>query len=412
MDKPNPPHPGKASELQGPELWLDAVRAAISKSDGPEAAERFILEQRAALQARPAVERAQADARAIGAARVARGEGKENDADLSRQQLRAESRQTKKQERITRRKAEHAKRKRADGAHRAETKQARRTHGKIHDRLRERFSRQERELEQAELLAVEALREHGIRHHFRPIVHLAFFSAYLAALDDRGLLALQVMREINVPRARAEAVCRAAFNPEPYKPRRDIRRGKRAGQALYPGRAADFGNAARCTRWLDGQRMENHPGAIRVFACFIFLWLSKSSTRRPGYSYAVRGMGRGIFQSICRSGHDSITGHADGMPGALLALKLAGAIEYNQLPEEKAREYDIRDVGPSGHAYNIYWLKASAAQKALDEFHERVAELARLPALARLLEEPALLAEQLERARPPPVEIDPASIPF
>lgn len=295
-----------------------------------------------------------------------------------------------------------------------EARRSRRVVGTLQGSLRKRLARDNADqVAQAEALALEALKEHGITHHYRPLVKLAFFCGYMAASDPRGLLGLQILREINVPAERAERVLEAMYNPNPYTPRRDIRRGKREDEKMFEGRRIPFGQARRChaSTWVDGERAEHHPAAVRVLACFIFLWLSKSPTRRKGYTGAVRGMGRGVFESITRSGKSALFGHEDGMPGAMLALKLAGVIQYNQTPKNHVR--DARDRGPSGHAYNVYWFAKTKPEADLDRYHEAVARLAALPTLARLVSEPELL--ELERAaRPPPdvPAIDPADIPF
>lgn len=258
-----------------------------------------------------------------------------------------------------------------------------------------------REAEQAEKMAEEAFQSHGIRHHYRPLPKVAWFAAYMAGLDRNGALAMRALASINMPAARMQQVLRAAFEPQGYQPKRNVCSGERGDQTPYElaeGRELQ-------------ERDQAHPGAVRVIQCAIFLWVAKSRTNRRGFSGKVRGFGRGIFTSLCRCGKDAITGHADGVPGALVALRQAGFIQYGQPPSGKVAEIDR---GPSGHAYNMFWLPQTAEERELDALHARVAEVARWPLLERLAADPASLRFEsgLPPPKPPPAEISEADIPF
>jgi hypothetical protein len=222
------------------------------------------------------------------------------------------------------------------------------------------------------------------------------------------MLALQTLAQINMPRARMTQVLQAAYRPAGYTPRRDVFRGKRAEQQrrTYDGRPfgkrplSDGGTVDR-PGWSEGARDINHPAAIRVLCCAIFLWLSKGRTRRRGYSYVVRGFGRGVFSSVCQCSKDAVTGQTEGMPGALRALALSGFLQYDQPPAQAVTKLDR---GPSGHAYNVYWLGATPEEAAVQSLHERILGLSKLPVLERLLGDPS----QLDAAR---IQGPPATAP-
>lgn len=396
--------------------YLREAIANASRDFGAEAAEE--LERQHWAREATKAEHAKASAVPSGYGREEEEEEEGKRAELDAGPRSRETRQQRRyRERRAARRATDGQRKSAPQLERdGEAKAAQRTYGKLHRQFRDRFARDNAEqVEQAEALAKEAMEEHGIRHHYRPICKLAFFLAYMAALDTRGLLGLQILARLNVPRERANRVLEAMYSPTEYAPRRDIRSGKREHQTMFAGRSRGFGQASRCrAAWIDGERADHHPGAIRVLACFIFLWLSKTKTRRKGYTGVVRGFGRGLFEAMTRAGKSAVFGHEDGLPGAMLALKLARVIQYVQPPKDKVR--DPRDLGPRGHAYNVYWFAKTEDESALDRYHDAVASLASLPALARMLREPELLDLQAraQLARPPPdtVEIDPADIPF
>jgi hypothetical protein len=287
---------------------------------------------------------------------------------------------------------------------RSEVRAARRSR-RLADRFKFRAARDNaRASAQAEKLSLEVLKAHGIHHHYRPLPKVAFFLAYMAGLDRNGIAALQTLRQINMPKARQAQVLEAAFAPMGYTPTRDVCSGKRKDQQLYEYDGRPFGGS----QWEEGERQDAHPGAIRVIQCAVFLWLAKGRTRRKGYCYTVRGFGRGVFTSICRSGIDAITGHEEGMPGALLALKMAGFVDYNAPPPETVAQVDR---GPTGHAYNMFWFRSDRDALTLEAFHVRTAQLAKLPLIERLMLEPSYI-EALAQGPPPPETIDPDTIPF
>ncbi len=406
-------------EAKGPSLH-DAVERALRTHLGDGDAQRVMVELEQQAQRRMETQRSQAQARAVSAGQVAKGQGGEMDADarppprvaaaarqaqaaqLSRPQS---SQQTKPLSQRSRSK-------------RAETKQAKRQVKKLAPFVQSRQERdRQREIEQADAMADKALQSHGIRHHYRPLPKLAFHSSYAAGEDRNGTLALQILKQISLPKARLAQVLQAAYRPKGYTPRRNVYGGQRSEQQPYRYDGREFGRRKLKDErvidrpgWEDGQREVSHPGAIKVIQCAVFLWLSKSRTRRTGYTYVVRGFGRGVLTSICQCGTDALVGHTDGMPGALRALEASGFLQYGQPPAEKVTE---RDRGPSGHAYNVYWFLADADAVALEALHARIAYLGRLPVLARLLQDPALIEERAQGPpAPPPVVIDPADIPF
>jgi hypothetical protein len=381
-----PYHASKLNAKQRALKSLEGVAAHLDQEYGAGTAASMAQDVAATQEARAATLAKQAEAQQISANRVAQGEGAEladdNAAELETITAPARPRPPRKTSKV---------------------QQAIRAVRSLGEKFRKRHARDNQAAaEQAEALAAETLKTHGIRHHYRLLPQVAFFGAYMAGLDRNGIAALQTLQECNMPAARRARVLEAAFAPQGYSPRRDIRRGKRAHQTLYEYDGRTFGGA----RWKDGARMDDHPGAIRVIQCAVFAWVARTRTRRSGYSYVLRGFGRGLFGSICQCGKDALTGHADGMPGALLALKLSGFFEYNAPPPEVV---NVLDRGPSGHAYNIYWFPSEVAELELERFHERMANLARLELFGELLEEPSLIEE---RAQAPPVVIDPAQIPF
>ncbi len=272
--------------------------------------------------------------------------------------------------------------------------------------LRRHMRDVERELAQVELLALEMMRKHGIRHHYRPLVKVAFFIAYMCGLDHNGALAFRTLHSINMPRARIAQVLDGAYNPQPHQPRRDVCKGKRAKEKRFmlpPGTEL-------------AQRDESHRAAIIVIQCAVFEWLAKVRTARPGYSYVLRGFGRGLFMAICQCGKDAISGHDDGTPGAMIALKNAGFHQYGTPPAPLCTPLDL---GPTGNPYNVHWFLNSAEEQELDALHAELAQLGRLPLIERLRCHPDDLDAML--ARGPPgnawssgagVEVDAAEIPF
>lgn len=262
----------------------------------------------------------------------------------------------------------------------------------------------------AEAAADKALSTNGIRHSFRPIARVAWWSAYMAGCDRNGALALAALRSCGMPAHRQAQVLKAATEPQVYQPRRDVCRGERAGQQAFkaPG-------ALERPKWeADGKRPVSHPAAIRVIQCAVFLWMSRTRTRRGGYMGRVRGFGRGVFAAVCQCGKDAIAGHTDGVPGALVALKQAGFVEYGQPPAEVVSEFDR---GPSGFAYLLFWFRSSPAEMQLEAYHQRVREVASLPYVEQLAARPELL--ELREAAwgatdppPDPPGFTEADIPF
>ena len=174
----------------------------------------------------------------------------------------------------------------------------------------------------------------------------------------RAWRAIQLVREApskSAARARAillahlhrwyvERIRKAAFRPEPARP---------------GGRAPERAELRR--------RSERSRPALRILDLGIFLWLVSVPTRRRGFARVVTGMGRGVFCSALR---DFWTGdHASlstvfgvdprtEIPGAAPALEQAGALHYSQVPADRAR---AADRGPSGYAYNAYWIRRGPA---------------------------------------------------
>lgn len=366
---------GAVAALEAARRWLGA------EADGLEAE---LHEQRA--KAQRSRER-QAEAAAISKSRVRRGEQAEESPAPPRP----------------------SRRRAADRRGNGKVKQAIRQRRKLGQAFKRRAARDNvRQQSQAEAMAAKVFEQHGIRHHFRELPKVAWFAGYYAGLDRNGVLAQQMLEQCNMPKRLQLLVLQAMRTPQPYKPRRDVCTGKREGQKRFEPRD---GQAFKGRDWEEGQRGDAASQAIYVLCCAVFLWLAKSRSRRPGYSYKVRGFGRGVFASMCRCSKESLFGHARGLPGAMLALKQVGFIEYGQPPAELVSEYDR---GPSGHAYLVFWFKASAEEQALAEMHEQLAELKRLPALQRVDLERAQGALRDAKGPAPPevVDIDAADIPF
>jgi hypothetical protein len=352
-----------------------AIRGAAAR-DGTAAGDRvaFELSQLAAARKRTLEQREEATA--IGRARAARGAGRELDDD---------------------RRAEDPRRARPKQRARAE----RRSRSLAQSWQARRKRDGDREVAAAERAAEAAFAACGIRHHYRPVPKFAWFAAYVAGCDKNGALALRALRSVGMPEARQKQVLAAAYEPTLYTPRRDVTRGARAAQRRFaPATAREL-----------PRRPEEHPGAVRVIQCAVFLWLAKGGSRRRGYSARVRGFGRGLFAALTRSGKDALYGHDQGVPGALVALRSAGFIDYGQPPTTAA--VGPLDRGPSGHAYLMYWFRSSPAELELERYHEAVRGVARLPAFERALADLPSWAEWIEsRAQAPPVVVDPSSIPF
>jgi len=381
---------------------LDLAVAAAARFGGhDEGALRQQLEEQHERRADTLAKQQQAQA--IGAGRLARGDGAELGADTLPPGARARG-------------AKPA----PAAPSPAKAKQGKRAAKKLKDTLVHRRMRDNaRATAQAEKKAEQALQTHGIYHHYRPLPKLAYFTAYMANTDRNGLLALQALSSINMPAARISQVLKAAYEPQGYTPHRDVCRGERANQTRYEFDGRELGRRTKGEQlidrpqWAGGHRDLSHPGAIKVICCAIFLWLSKGRTRRRGYSYAVRGFGRGVFESICGCGKDALTGHTDGMPGALRALAQAGFVQYGQPPTQVVTQLDR---GPSGHAYNAYWFPATAEETALEAHREQLAEVVRLPVVERLVADPSQLAGGRVHGPSPPSSAPPdftdADIPY
>lgn len=408
------PEGGGGVPRSAAERARELAAGVIRRRDGDEAAEEFLQSVVTAEQAARRTRARRAEAEAISASRVARGQGAHEDADLRPQSARRpdrESRRTGKAlaEVIDERKHRKAQQKQV----RTEKSEAQ----SLRSAFRARHARDNaRASAQAEQLAAKALGQHGIKQHFRLLPKVAFFAAYMAGLDRNGVGALQALRSVNMPRRRMQQVLRAAYAPQGYCPRRDVTTGQRAEQRRYEFDGRELGGKL----WQDGQRLDEHPGAIRVIQVAIFLWVAKARTRRAGHSYVVRGFGRGLFMSLCGCGKDALFGHERGVPGALRALQQAGFVNYGQPPAEKVADIDR---GPSGHAYNVYWFRSDALEQALTSLHERVAELPNLPAVESVIADRKQLLTRLDalgqepsppapRAQAPPGCFDEAEIPF
>lgn len=348
------------------DVCAELAAAAVRATHGPEAAEEFLADHGRARS----TARAQKEAQAISAARRRR----DDPGHVARmEELDGE----------TQRRPKSAKAKQMDRSMRGQ--------------FRRRSERDHvRSDSQAQAMVADAFKRHGIRHHYRPFAKLAWFSAYRAGLDRNGVLALQILNSINMPRARVAAVLQAAYRPQAYVPRRDVCTGKREGQTRFGGRTRPMGGRL----WDNASRAENHPAAIAVIQVAIFCWLSKVRTSRRGHSYVLRGFGRGLFEKLTGLKKDALFGHDEGLPGAFPALRSAGFFNYHQPPAGSVPS--PRDIGPKGHAYNAYWFSSDAAELALEDYHARVRDLARLPALQRLVlqTDSAALDAWLSRAPP------------
>ncbi len=395
---------------------LELATEVYRKKFGDEAAEEFVAKFKASEEAKARTMERRAEAEAISRSRVARGEGGEQDADLvPRPSARAaRPRQARPLGDVL------AERRGRQAARKEDREQQRRARG-LWTAFRRRHARHNvRESEQAERIAEQVLQQHGVRHHFRLLPKVAFFGAYMAGLDRNGVGALQALMSCNMPKRRMQQVLRAAYEPRGYTPRREVTVGKRSHQSRYEYDQRTLSGPL----WEEpGRRAEEHPGAIRVIQVAVFMWLAKTRTHRAGYSYVVRGFGRGVFSAVCRCGKDALFGHEKGVPGAVKALQLAGFVEYGQPPASKVAEIDR---GPSGHAYNVFWLRTDPETKALEDLHRRLSELTKLPALERMVAEPQLLADRLSlmeqlqqsstdalsRAQAPPPRPAESEIPF
>ena len=414
LPRPSARRPGAAA--------LEEAQRAVALQHGEEAAADLPRRMEDHLQRKQKTTERQAEARAISQARVARGEGVEMAADRPLcPPTKSSERRRKKSKKPRRRRnassSQSIEERRGSNRRRAAKRKAASAEGTVRRRYEQTHAR---ELEQAEKMAFQALETHGIHHHFRSVAKVAFFCAHMVTSDRNGRLAREVLNSVNMPRERMDLVLHAAYTPMGYTPKRDTSRGKRQDQKRsgYDGRT--FGTRVVGDRvidlpgWQDGQRLDSHPGAILVIACAIFYWLSKGKTRRKGYSYSVRGFGRGVFTAACGGcGKDALFGHTDGLPGAMVALKQAGFLEYGQPPAEAVSPYDR---GPSGHAYNVYWMPSTVAELHMEALRERLLDSESSPRLAQVA---ALIAEPANiegRASGPPVAalptFDESDIPY
>lgn len=386
-----PPPPVSDDGAWRPSRAQDARKAAariMRQRFGDAAADEFLATVKVAEERKAETDKSRAQAEQIGRVRQARGEGGEHDADVLVVDRKGppDGGSRRRGDRNLSGSLEDKKRRKAARKQLREEKGEARS---LRRKFRSRYERDfEDEVKQAESMSEKALADHGISQHYRLLPKVAYFSAYMAGLDRNGLGALKALMSINLPYGRMMQVLKAAYEPRGYTPRRNVVSGKRSHQKQYVFDDRELSGP----QWEEGQRREDHPGAIRVIQVAIFLWVAKTRTRRAGHSYVVRGFGRGVFTSICRCGKDALFGHERGVPGALRALKLAGFISYSQPPATAVKDIDR---GPKGHAYNAYWFVKDAAEKALDELYRRIGELSALPAVERVMEEPRLLERKL-----------------
>lgn len=150
-----------------------------------------------------------------------------------------------------------------------------------------------------------------------------------------------------LPKPARERVLRAAFHPKPYQATRRFE-----GRALH-----------ECERESLPCRSWSHPTALKTILAALLMWELGEVTRRRGFCKVVRGFGRGVFGAFLQdwaTGHHasvaSLYGASREVPAPMLALKQAGFVYYHQPP---AHVVTASDRGPSGHAYNVYWVHST-----------------------------------------------------
>jgi len=176
-----------------------------------------------------------------------------------------------------------------------------------------------------------------------------------AVLSDPTGRAARVLLA-SCPPAVARRIRNAALSPQPYAPERE--RHDRTLFVPEPGKQL-YGRRAL---WeAPGKRRWHHEAAIRTVALGIMLYRLRTPTHdRRGFRAVVHGIPR---EMLCKLARDPRTGavpclqtlfdHRDGVPGNILALYQAGLFYKNQPPGSKVAPCD---KGPSGHAFNVYWL--------------------------------------------------------
>lgn len=158
-----------------------------------------------------------------------------------------------------------------------------------------------------------------------------------------------------LPRAQARQVMRAALHPEPYQAKR-----KQEGRELRTPKQSKLDGHRK--HWIAaGARRWTHPAAIRTIAIGCAAWRLSKRTRRKGFSRVIRGVPRKMFCALAQD-HDTgvrpststLYGNLDGVPGAVRALAESGFFLTDQPPGGKVKP---RDRGPSGYAFNCYWIR-------------------------------------------------------
>ena len=107
--------------------------------------------------------------------------------------------------------------------------------------------------------------------------------------------------------------------------------------------------------------------AIRTAALGLALYHLRKRTTRRGFVHVVRGIPRKMFCALAaeglagtKPGLSSLFGNMDEVPGAMRALEGSGFIRIQQPPGAKVAACDR---GPSGFAFNTYWIYGSRAKE-------------------------------------------------
>jgi hypothetical protein len=387
---------------QKPTTTTDRVRAALARLQGPEAADEWSSEYERLQAARFVTLTSRAEANAIAKATRASGNAPDDEPPPDFLADDADAKRARQME------GERAMRKPG----KAKAQQARRAAKKMDSRILKRLKgRLDAERAAASAMAEQAFQLHGIRHHFRPIPKTAWFAGHMGSYDRDGLLMLEALASCGMPAWRMAQVLCAARNPEGYAVRRHVCTGKRSDQTphVYDGRPFNGGTVCRNDWEEPGMRRQSHPGFMRVVGCAVFLWMSKSGSRKRGALHVVHGFGRGVFSTMMRCHPGTIFGHDKGMPGAMLALRAVGFVHYHQPPADEVADID---TGPLGHAYNKYWLPSNPHEDRM------AAALVVARALLKEMGREALPAhwrrsviEGLTFAEPEPPDIVPAPLP-
>ena len=113
------------------------------------------------------------------------------------------------------------------------------------------------------------------------------------------------------------------------------------------------------------ERAPRSRQAQRTIHFGIVLYLCSEPTSRRGFDRCVRGLGRGVFQAMLqdftteqRAGLSTLFGGDPRceVPAPAQALEQTGAIRFHQPPADRAT---AADRGPSGWAYNVYWIRGA-----------------------------------------------------